>query len=1057
MLGENRMSIWQVKKHLASFILIMLITLCITCVALADVGGYAQTGIDRFNHSFESLITGDPAYDIATIALAQLNKTGSELGYYDGDWCAAFVVDCAKYAGVENLMPFISGHTHGVGGANGYEWLYETMVKKGATVVNVNNAKRGDIVFFGGNDGGNHKHVGIMTDNVHTVEGNMNGYGTNPWLNAQVLTSVRTRYNRVTILRPNYPAPKGILDINGYLDGRSSGSLGAYGTFDIRVGSQTYSGQNDYYSSVANGTTYEIPESSITPNEGYEYTGVRTGSLTGKVSAGQKVEVSLGFATKGRLVVRGCLDGEQYDSVSDYCTFDMYIKEKNGTEHLERNCIEYNEQWPNGTTYEIRNIQTANGKNYSESDTVGLTGTITSNTQSVAVLYLTSDGPVSTEWQIGKALPGNLNPDELDVLYNNHYESISANSPPEEGWIQGELVSTEYVNSGSPYQSHVELATSNTRELISYYYYHWCATSGNNANYEPTSKYVHYDQITDVSSVRVENTETDAIDSSYTIYNLKWTNGSWAYCKSGKTCDGSSGSHGERSYHWYRMNTYQDKTEVRKYKWTKDSGWVDTRYPSAASCDVRWRYKGGVLPVPPEEYVLTINGWLDGVQSDNTFGYGCFDLYVDGEKAAEDCYGIKMTFDHNPVYSIENIRTAVGKIYDGVHTGRLSGEIPSGNATVTLSFTTVMDINENWTETASIPEGMDLTGCDVEYKHHYEVVSATSPGDDWTQAGVASVEYVNNGSPYKSHVELPTSDTRELVSYYYYHWCATSGNNANYEPTSKYVHYDQITNVSSVRVANTETDAIDSSYTIYNLQWTNGNWAYCKSGTTCDGNSGTHGERSYHWYRMNTYQDKTAVYKYRWVKDTDWSSECDPQATSVSIRIKLKQYDIYLDGNGGAPSVGLFKFYDVYLNLGEHIPEREDYIFTGWNTESDGTGEAYDANFVYTVNAPITLFAQWIPISVVTLPAGTETIEEEAFANSGVRIVRVPSGCTTIEARAFAECTHLSKIYIPRSVTYIDTSAFDGVDSIIFVGSEDSIAELYAFKRDWITFEVEQQ
>lgn len=1028
--------------------------ICITSTALADVGGFAQSGVDRFSHSFDSQLTGDPAYDIATIGLAQVNKTGSELGYYYGNWCAAFVVDCAKYAGAEDLIPFISGHTHGVGGANGsYAYLYETMLQRGASIINVNDAKRGDIVFFGGSSGGNYSHVGIMIDNVNTVEGNLNGSGNQAWLNAKVLTSVRTRYSRVTVLRPKYPDPKGTLDINGYLDGRSSGSLEQYGTFDIRVGSETRTGISDYYAKHKTGTTYEI--TNIVANPGYEYVGVRNGSLTGSVSTSGTIDVRLSFVTQGNLLVCGRLDGLEKESITGYGTFDVYIKEKNGEEHTYLNCTNYNMKWPSGTTYEIRNIHEADGKNYDSEASTGLKGTITSNTQLKVILDITSDGTASTEWQTGTALPGNLNKDELDILYDNHFETISSSSPGE-GWTKEELVSTEYVNNGGTYNSHVELSTSETRELVSYYYYHWCSGADDDANYEPTSKYGHYDEIKDLSTVIVDNTGIDSIDSSYIIYNLKWSEGSWAYCSSGRTCDGSAGAHGNRSHHWYRLYTYQDKTPVYKYKWIKNTGWTDTRDPSATSYTVRWRYKDGVLPVPPEEYVLTINGWLDGVQTDYTFDYGSFDLYADGELVAEDCYGIEMTFDHNPVYSIENIQTAVGKIYDGVHAGRISGDISSGNALVTLSFTTVMNIDEDWAEVDSIPEGMDLTGCDVEYKNYYEVVSATNPGDGWIQAGVASVEYINNGSPYQSHVELPTSDTCVLVSYYYYHWCSKTDDDANYEQTSKYVHYDEITNVSSVYVDNTAIDRLDSSYTIYNLKWNSGGWAYCKSGTTCDASFGSHGERSYHWYRMNTYQNKTAIYKYRWTRNTEWGTECDPQATSVVVRIKLKQYDVLLNGNGGTSNVELYKFYNEDLYLSEYIPEQEDYIFIGWNTEVDGTGDAYDADYVYTLNEPLTLFAQWAPISVVKLPAGTETIEEEAFANSGVRIVQVPSGCVKIETRAFAGCTNLTKIYIPRSVTYIDNSAFDGIDSLIIVGDEDSIAELYAFKRNWITFETNQ-
>ena len=360
-----------------------------------------------------------------------------------------------------------------------------------------------------------------------------------------------------------------------------------------------------------------------------------------------------------------------------------------------------------------------------------------------------------------------------------------------------------------------------------------------------------------------------------------------------------------------------------------------------------------------------------------------------------------------------------------------------------------MNIDENWTEAASIPEGLDLTGCEVEYKNHYITTGRTSPGDEWTLYAEGAVQYENDGAPYESDNPLPTSAERVLVGHYYFHYC-NNGINANYYwkdylPIKHTVSMDQM---SHFTVEYYQPDGDGSGRIAYRLIHNDGEWAggYAQCSST--------GTQVY--YEGDVYQNKKPYRINTYVRDSEWTTTRDPQAASASVRIRLKKYDVYLDGNGGAPNVELNKFYGIYLDLSEYIPEREDYEFTGWNTEANGSGDAYGAEYVYTDNAPITLYAQWIPITVATLPNGTETIEEEAFANSGVRIVRVPFGCTSIDTRAFAGCTHLSKIYIPRTVTYIATSAFDGIDSLTFVGDEDSIAELYAFKRDWIRFEVEE-
>ena len=41
------------------------------------------------------------------------------------------------------------------------------------------------------------------------------------------------------------------------------------------------------------------------------------------------------------------------------------------------------------------------------------------------------------------------------------------------------------------------------------------------------------------------------------------------------------------------------------------------------------------------------------------------------------------------------------------------------------------------------------------------------------------------------------------------------------------------------------------------------------------------------------------------------------------------------------------------------LPEYPDYIFKGWNTMADGSGQAYDSNTVYTANENVTFYAQW--------------------------------------------------------------------------------------------------
>ena len=85
------------------------------------------------------------------------------------------------------------------------------------------------------------------------------------------------------------------LDVNGWLDGASQGSILQYGTFDVNVnGSPAADDVNDYYTQWPQGTAYSIND--IRPARGYSYDGVYSGSRTGTVSS-DPTRVVLSFST----------------------------------------------------------------------------------------------------------------------------------------------------------------------------------------------------------------------------------------------------------------------------------------------------------------------------------------------------------------------------------------------------------------------------------------------------------------------------------------------------------------------------------------------------------------------------------------------------------------------------------------------------------------------------------------------------------------------------------------------------------------------------------------
>ena len=80
------------------------------------------------------------------------------------------------------------------------------------------------------------------------------------------------------------------------------------------------------------------------------------------------------------------------------------------------------------------------------------------------------------------------------------------------------------------------------------------------------------------------------------------------------------------------------------------------------------------------------------------------------------------------------------------------------------------------------------------------------------------------------------------------------------------------------------------------------------------------------------------------------------------------------NGGSGAPS-SQTKTYGVNLTLSSTKPTRTGYTFSGWNTNSGGTGTSYSAGGTYTGNANLTLYAKWTPI--------TYTVSYNANGGSG--------------------------------------------------------------------------
>ena len=128
-----------------------------------------------------------------------------------------------------------------------------------------------------------------------------NGYVGNVVIkNTDAITSSST-YNTITApaqsqtLYAKWVINNYYLDLNGMVDGTSSGNISGYGTCDVYInGSQVANDVTDYYAQHPYGSTYEIKDCKA--STGRTYNGVYSGSMSGTIGAGN-VAVSVKYTS----------------------------------------------------------------------------------------------------------------------------------------------------------------------------------------------------------------------------------------------------------------------------------------------------------------------------------------------------------------------------------------------------------------------------------------------------------------------------------------------------------------------------------------------------------------------------------------------------------------------------------------------------------------------------------------------------------------------------------------------------------------------------------------
>lgn len=127
----------------------------------------------------------------------------------------------------------------------------------------------------------------------------------------------------------------------------------------------------------------------------------------------------------------------------------------------------------------------------------------------------------------------------------------------------------------------------------------------------------------------------------------------------------------------------------------------------------------------------------------------------------------------------------------------------------------------------------------------------------------------------------------------------------------------------------------------------------------------------------------------------------------IGWSVQLIKYTVSYNANGGKnPPDFQQKGYGENITLSFEQPTRADHIFLGWATSADAKMAQHQPGDTYSVDADLTLYAVWEPVTF-TLPASLTTIEDEAFAGIKDCVVRLPDGVSYVSPSAFDSSVRL--------------------------------------------------
>ena len=411
--------------------------------------------------------------------------------------------------------------------------------------------------------------------------------------------------------------------------------------------------------------------------------------------------------------------------------------------------------------------------------------------------------------------------------------------------------------------------------------------------------------------------------------------------------------------------------------------------------------------VDTTNYTLDVNGWLDGIEWGDLSDYGTFDLSV-SYNGTITLYGPIRDFCQSlpsgANYCIYNITALDGHVYNGVHSGALSGTI-SSDVSVSLDFRTMLlfDVN-GWINGGQTGDIAGYGTFDLFINGALDGSSLTDKCAQWPYGSTYEIKNIRplNGYSFDGILTGAEADalprpgkgrtgtiTENISVNLMFHACPSSVDESPtpqvYQGHTYYFFSSPVTWYDAKAICEnmgghlaTITSADENAF-VYSLangsmawlgatdinqegkwEWVNGEpfsfscWAENQPDNYQWNDEGQENFLHFYWNGIGTWNDTAGFGEYPFICEMDTA-----------------QYTITYDANGGTGTPGpQTKTHGQPLTLSSTKPTRTGYTFLGWAESATATSAQYQPGGQFTRDANATIYAVWQQIETPS----TETL-----------------------------------------------------------------------------------